>query len=302
MSQAIIQPLFPVYQSAADYLSKTGKPALWDPTLGFVKYWADPAAASASQTASTTYSFIVEGPDIPYIQTRPVLNSIAGFVNIPPAPAPSTYPAYVVPASNSTDAAGGPVNPDNFSSLADANSLVSSLSAAGVLTNGSVVDQPEGGVIYGSDGRRMYVVTGTSSNGQAISVTAELLIIAMNANGVGAPGNWVASGAQFQWVSNIAPTVPVTLPAYDVPVVPLLPGQYLTNGEPMSGAMGAVVVTPDPAPAPTPTPATGVVDLSPVTSAIASLSTTVTAQGAQLTAMQTQLSEISGVLQELLAK
>lgn len=232
-----VQPLFPnsTYASAADYTAKKQQLCPQCDSRFPLKTWEDPSALPG---ASGTYTIVVAGQTMPLAITATIQN--AGRVNFPTAP--PVYPPYSVPTTNATEN-GQPANPENLSTEADAQGLVASVVASGVALNVGyrlATGAEQGNIVDGTDGRKIWILTGNDSAGNQITDFVGVDIARMYEYGVGAPGTWsvnaisvngVATGiAELVWIETPHQTSGLISPAAGsapIPIVPLPPGATL---------------------------------------------------------------------------
>jgi hypothetical protein len=193
----------------------------WDATrLG--KSWFDSTVDTSNLANVANYLTIGQDPTgawavLPY--TMPV--SEAATVNIAGA---IVYPPYVVAPTGATRG-GSPLNPNYLSLEATAQALMTSLSGTGLFDDGATVVYPN---VYPPDEPRRswsFLLNGLALN-------AGLLLLAQNANGVGAPGHWNVTSAGPTWVADPLPPSGLddTRIPRPVPVRPLLPNEQLEPG------------------------------------------------------------------------
>jgi len=212
-----------------------------------VKSWIDPNPGSGP---NVTYQTLDSKSSIVNL-TIPV--SEASTLNLPGHP---DYPAYAPAKSAATFALSGIPIPFGVSTLSDAQALVKTFG----LTNAAIFDEmaafaSEGAISWpAGDPRRAYGITFASG---AVEEVARLLV-EQNANGVGAPGEWVKDAVgNWSWKSELASDTPTT-DTVPVPIVPLAPNEHIMPGNITTGGLPVIVVD-DPAPAPS---GSGSIDLS----------------------------------------
>ena len=171
--------------------------------------------------------------------------SEAATLNLPGHP---DYPVYAPPKSAATFALSGIPIYFGVSLLVDAQALAKTFG----LTGSSVFDElgawQAGAAINwpADDPRRAWGIK--FPNGAVEEVS--LLLAQRNANGVGAPGEWVADAAgNWSWKSELASETPTT-DVMAVPIAPLGPSERIMPGNITTGGVPVVIVD-DPAPAPT---------------------------------------------------
>ncbi len=140
---------------------------------------------------------------------------------------------YVVALPTDATRGGSVLNPIYLSLESDAQAFMIEFGGTSLLDEGATPVLP---AIYPPDEpRRLWdvLINGTPVNGRRPPAGA------MNANGVGAPGQWETSGGQPMWVA--APPAPTgsndTRPPRPMPVRSLLPNEKL-----QTGLMGVSVV------------------------------------------------------------
>ncbi len=223
--------LFSTY-TRASYLAAFGVQApAWDPTR-VRKTWFDSTVDISAPTNVAVYKIISMDQNGNWGIRQMVIPAIeAATVNLPGA---MTYPAYTV-APTQVTSGGSVVNPNYLSLEADARALMVSLGGT------NLVQETGNGVfpiIYpASEQRRIWDF---SING--IVVNAGTLLLAQNANGIGAPGHWDLSHGEPVWVPDPAPPTGEndTRPPRDMPVRDLLANEKL-----QAGLMGVSVVRTD---------------------------------------------------------
>lgn len=241
MTNPTVQSLFPLYSSAADYTAKTQKACPQaDPTMP-VKMWADPNVVPGVDEA---YTFVQFGQVTPYIVQRTIPWQQAIRVNFP-APVVH-YDPYVVPPTDATRE-GGPLTANLVCLESEAQALIAEMRAtvpdAGYRLATPVEAGPD--VVYGADGRKMWVLTADTEGLTGVFV-GELIQI-REESGVGAPGHWTiffASGmAQLKWVSTIGQNPqPMSGPSFPVPIVPIPAGSHLERGTNIGDPLTCVIV------------------------------------------------------------
>jgi len=214
------------------YLAAFGVQApAWDPSR-VRKTWFDSTVDISDPSNVAVYKIIAPDANGNWAERQMVIPaSEAATVNLPGA---VTYPPYTV-APTQTTSGGSAVNPNYLSLESDAQALMSALGGTGLLQETGNAVFP---IVYpASEPRRIWDF---SVNG--ILVNAGALLLAQNANGVGAPGHWDLSHGEPVWVPDPAPPSGLndTRPPRDVPVRDLLPNEKL---EP--GLMGVSVVRTD---------------------------------------------------------
>jgi hypothetical protein len=223
--------LFNTY-TRATYQAAFGVQApAWDPTR-LTKTWFDSTVDTSNPANIATYQIVGTDPSNNWViepLTMPAPE--AATVNLTGA---ITYPPYVVAPTDATRG-GSVLNPIYLSLESDAQAFMIEFGGTSLLDEGATPVLP---AIYPPDEpRRLWDVL---INGTPVNVGA--LLQDMNANGVGAPGQWETSGGQPMWVA--APPAPTgsndTRPPRPMPVRSLLPNEKL-----QTGLMGVSVVRTD---------------------------------------------------------
>jgi hypothetical protein len=234
--------LFTNYASRSAYMASTDNQAPpFNPALP-IKGWADPAPSGQP------YLMFDAAAPPAYTVELAVPAPAAGAVNLPGA---YNYPAYVsVPTVAEQQGPYGPLGPVPVGELcmqADAQTLANALAPLYPGATLTVVDNtPQGmvGVNYGTETRRMWgiAISGAGPYGSIVIDFAETLIVIQNADGVGAPGHWMAvsnygtpptmlpSWVQDQQVT-AAPANAVTLA---IPIRALLPNERFVSVTPVT--------------------------------------------------------------------
>ena len=223
--------LFRTY-TRASFLAEFGAQApAWDPSR-VRKTWFDSTVDTSDPSNVAVYKIIAQDQGGNWGLRQMVMPaSEAATVNLPGA---VTYPAYTV-APTQVTSGGSPVNPNYLSLDTDARALMAALGGSGLVQETGNAIFP---IVYpASEARRIwdFVVNG-------IVVNAGTLLLAQNANGVGAPGRWDTSKGDPAWVADpAAPTGENDMrPARDVPVRDLLGNEKF-----QAGLMGVSVVRTD---------------------------------------------------------
>jgi len=208
-----------------------------------VKSWVDPNPGP--------------GPTVSYTMLDPSYNLVtvtmaveeASTLNLPGHP---DYPVYAPAKSMATFAVSGLPIPFGVSNLADAQALVKIFG----LTDSAIFDEMaafagEGAINWpAGDPRRAYGITFTS--GAVEEVATQLA--QQNANGVGAPGEWIKDSAgNWSWKSELSSDT-ATTEIMPVPIVPLAANEHIDVGP-----FGPQIIVDDAAPA---GGSSGTVDLS----------------------------------------
>ncbi len=203
----------------------------WDPSR-VRKTWFDSTVDTSNPTNLAVYKMIAPDASGVWGFRQLVLPAIeAATVNLPGS---VTYPAYSV-APTQVTSGGSPVNPNFLSLEADARSLMTALGGTGLVQETGNAIFP---IVYpASEPRRIwdFFVNG-------VLVNAGTLLLAQNANGIGAPGRWDTSKGEPVWIP--APPPPTGVddmrPPREMPVRDLLPNEKL-----QTGLMGVSVVRTD---------------------------------------------------------
>lgn len=246
--------IFPDYPDRSTYQNVLGTQApVFDPSVGFIKEWQDPAAAALPPTAVMTYTKLNTDINNPALVTFTVPAGVAARVNLPGKPAYAKY--FIQP----TDATGSfmvgfsrqtvAVQPNTLSLKPQADALAA-------LVGATVVDRAIGNtfVTYNfpaDEPRREWMLT--YKNG--LTAFAGDLLAGQWANGIGAPGHWDTTGNVLAWVADPIPDG--TDKAYaklDIPKRPLNSDEKLVVVS--QGSLGAKAVAVQQGPDATP-PATG---------------------------------------------
>jgi hypothetical protein len=206
-----------------------------------VKSWVDP-----NPGAGPTVTYQVLDPNAKIISlTLPIAE--ASTLNLPGHP---SYPPYAPAKSAAVFALSNIPIPFGVSNLSDAQALVKTFG----LTDAAIFDEmasfaSEGAISWpAADARRSYGITFASG---AVEEVARLLA-QQNANGVGAPGEWVKDAAgNWSWRSELASDA-ATTGVMSVPIVPLTADEQI-----VVGPFGPMIVVNDTAPG-----AGGSIDLS----------------------------------------
>ena len=223
--------LFTSY-TRASYLAAFGVQApAWDPAR-VRKTWFDSTVDTSDPSNVAVYEIIAMDSGGNWGVRQMVIPAAeAAMVNLPGA---VTYPPYSV-APTQVTSGGSPVNPNYLSLEPDARALMATLGGTGLV-------QETGNAVFAivypaSEPRRIwdFVVGGALVN-------AGSLLLAQNANGIGAPGHWDLSKGEPVWVPDPAPPTGEndTRPPRDMPVRDLLPNEKL-----QAGLMGVSVVRTD---------------------------------------------------------
>jgi hypothetical protein len=223
--------LFPTY-TRESYLAAFGVQApAWDPSR-VRKTWFDSTVDTSDPANAAVYKIIaLDGTGNWGPRQMLMTATEAAKVNLPGS---VTYPAYAVAPAQVTSG-GSPVNPNYLSLEADARALLAALGGNGLVQESGNAIFP---IVYpASEPRRIwdFVVNGVLMNAGA-------LLLAQNANGVGAPGHWDTSRGDPAWVPDPAPPTGANdmRPPRDMPLRDLLPNEKL-----QPGLMGVSVVRTD---------------------------------------------------------
>jgi hypothetical protein len=214
------------------YLATFGVQApAWDPTR-VRKTWFDTTVDASDPSNVAVYRIIARDASGNWGLKQMVMPaSEAATVNLP---GEVTYPPYLV-APTQVTSGGSLVNPNYLSLESDARALMAKLGGSGLVQETGNAIFP---IVYpASDPRRIWDF---EVNGNLVNAGA--LLLAQNANGVGAPGSWDASKGDPVWIP--APEPPSgandTRPPRDMPVRDLLSNEKL-----QPGLMGVSVVRMD---------------------------------------------------------
>lgn len=196
--------IFPDYPDRATYQNVLGVQApIFDPSVGFIKEWFDPAAAALPATAVMTYTKFNGDLTNPALVTFTVLAGAAAKVNLPGKPA---YAKYFIQPTDATGTfiAGGltqtvAVQPNTLSMEAQAVAL-------GTIVGAVVTDRAASNsfVTYNfpaDELRREWILTYANAS----TAFAGDLIASQNAAGIGAPGHWDTTGNVLNWVVDPIP-------------------------------------------------------------------------------------------------
>ncbi len=214
------------------YLAAFGVQApAWDPSR-VRKTWFDSTVDTSDPSNVAVYKvFAADANGVWGFRQMVMPAWEAATVNLPGA---VTYPPYTV-APTQVTSGGSPVNPNYLSLESDARALMAALGGSGLVqeTGNSVFP-----IVYPAlEPRRIwdFVVNG-------VLVNAGTLLLAQNANGIGAPGKWDTSKGEPVWIP--APPPPTGAddmrPAREMPVRDLLPNEKL-----QPGLMGVSVIRTD---------------------------------------------------------
>ena len=199
-----------------------------------VKSWVDPNPGT--------------GPTVTYQVLDPNANIISLTLSIAEAstlnlPGHPDYPPYAPAKSAAVFALSNLPIPFGVSNLSDAQALVTTFG----LTDAAIFDEmssfaSEGAITWPvDDPRRAWGITFSSG---AVEEVARLLE-EQNANGVGAPGEWVKDAVgNWNWQSELASDTATTA-IMAVPIVPLTADEQI-----VVGPFGPEIVVNDPAPTP----------------------------------------------------
>jgi hypothetical protein len=223
--------LFATY-TRESYLAAFGVQApAWDPSR-VRKTWFDSTVDTSDPQNVALYKvFSADSNGVWGIRQLMIPASEAATVNLPGA---LTYPAYAV-APTQVTSGGSPVNPNYLSLQSDALALMAQVAGSGLV-------QENGNSIFpiaypASESRRIwdFVVNG-------FVVNAGALLLAQNANGMGAPGHWDSSQGEPVWVPDPAPPTGVndTRAPREMPVRDLAANEKL-----LPGLMGVSVIRTD---------------------------------------------------------
>jgi hypothetical protein len=214
------------------YLAAFGVQApAWDPSR-VRKTWFDSTVDTSDPANVAIYKIVAQDPSGAWVLHQMVIPATeAATVNLPGAVA---YPPYTV-APTQVTSGGYTINPNYLSLEADARALMAQLGGSGFV-------QETGNAIFpivfpASEPRRIwdFVVNGAEVNAGA-------LLLARNANGIGAPGHWDTSHGEPIWISDPAPPTGAndTRPVCPMPVRDLHPNEKF-----QTGLMGVSVVRTD---------------------------------------------------------
>ncbi len=203
----------------------------WDPAR-VTKIWFDSTVDTANPIKVVTYQTIALDQNHQWsVIPLTVQVGEAATVNLPGL---LVYPPYIVMPTEATRG-GSVINPIYLSMELDARALMTIFGATGLSNEGATPQFP---VIYPPDEpRRMWDIV---FKGAAINVGA--LQVSLNANGVGAPGQWDTSGSEPIWVP--APPAPTglndTRPERPMPIRNLLANEKI-----QPGLMGVSIIRTD---------------------------------------------------------
>jgi hypothetical protein len=237
MSQPVSQPVIPAQPNRPYYgvselaLFKTYTRDSYRAAFGVeappfnpdrvIKTWFDSTADTSQPENVTLYNIAARGSDGQWGVRQLVIPSAeAVAVNLPGA---VKYPTYIVPPTQATR--GGSIISAIYMSLeGEARELMADIGGTGIHDE-ILASFP---TIYpANEPRRVWLITFKGS-----SVNAGLLLLAKNANGVGAPGQWDLSGAEPVWVPD--PPAPTgegdSRPPRPLPIRPLLPNERFHQG------------------------------------------------------------------------
>jgi hypothetical protein len=229
--------LFQTYTRAA-FLSAFGAAAPnWNPSLP-PKYWFDTSGETP------VYDVIDQDGNMASIGNITLTGAQAASVNIPGV---TPYPAYMV-ASTPATVNGVGVNPNYLSLESDAQNMQNILAAALGVSPASIPVEdgsPTGIFQYtpNGDARRMWNVM---VGGEGLNVG--LLMLNMNSEGIGAPGQWtgaVSNPASILWVAAPLPADGITTGVSNSPPVPVPVRALLPNEEFTSTLMSAQITRTD---------------------------------------------------------
>lgn len=217
------------YGDRTAYLVATGKQAPpFDPSKP-IRLWVDPGVAveqffngNAGSPAFVPQTFSPGELDAPNLTGAP------------------TYPVYTPAATKATWMGGAPLPAQYLCSQSDAQLVATAV--GGTLANG-VDTYRRLGVLFGldtSDPRQPWVISvdGTTQ-------FAGPMVVAMYANGIGAPGSFVKdpTSGTWNWISTHIPDGNDGLqhPTLGLPVVPLATGFMLTSDPALTGAPASLI-------------------------------------------------------------
>jgi hypothetical protein len=199
-----------------------------------VKSWVDPNPGAGP---TVTYQMLDAQSNIVSVTLS---IGEASTLNLPGHP---DYPPYAPAKSAAVFALSNIPIPFGVSNLSDAQALVKTFG----LTDAAIFDEmaafaSEGAISWPADDpRRAYGITFASG---AVEEVARLLA-EQNANGVGAPGEWVKdSSGNWSWKSELPSDTPTTA-IMPVPIVPLTANEHI-----VVGPFGPMIAVEDPTPAP----------------------------------------------------
>lgn len=238
--------IFPVYPDRPTYQNVLGTQApIFDPTIGAIKLWQDPAAATQPANAVMTYTKFNGSNTNPVLVTFTIPAAQAARVNLPGKP---TYAKYFI---TPTDASGSYVLAGASFTVAvqpDTLSLQPQATALAALVGAAVSDRSAGNTFVkynwpADEPRREWILTYKDG----LTAFAGDLINSMNQAGIGAPGHWDTTGGHLAWVVDPIPDgTDKTYPVLDVPKRPLAANETLVLVQ--EGGLGfsqVVVQTPD---------------------------------------------------------
>jgi hypothetical protein len=222
--------LFTTYTRATYFTAFGVQAPAWDPSR-VTKTWFDSTVDTSSAANVALYNIVsVDSTGTWGLAQMLIPATEAASVNLPGS---VTYPQYTI-APTATSSGGALVDAVNLSLEADAQALMTSLGGNSLVAETGNAVFP---ILYPPDEPRRiwdFDVNGNLCN-------AGTLLAAMNANGVGAPGDWQNTPTGPVWVSEPAPTgLDDTRPARPMPVRDLLPNEVF-----QTGLMGVGIVRTD---------------------------------------------------------
>lgn len=241
--------LFPTIPDRSTYQQITGTQApIFDPAIGFIKQWYDPAAAAQPPTALMTYTIFNGDQAKPAMVPLVLTAAVAGRVNMPGKP---TYAKYFIQPTDAT--ATFHIGSNVFPATIQPNtlSLRSQADALAALVGGTVEDAESRSAFQidtwpADEPRRPWLVVYKDG---AYAYAGDL-IADQNKAGIGAPGHWDTKDGHLAWV--VDPIPDGTDKAYKNMAVPKRP---LADDETLQlvaiggiGFQSVMVHTPDPVP------------------------------------------------------
>lgn len=201
--------LFPTIPDRATYQQVTGVQApIFDPAIGFVKLWSDPAASAVPPTALMTYTIFNGDQANPAMIPLVLSAAVAAKVNMPGRPGYAKY--FVQPtAATAVFKIGGntfpaTIQPNTLSLKAQADALAALV--------GGVVEDAESRSVFQIDTwpadepRRPWIVVYKDDTPSTPNwAYAGDLIADQNKAGIGAPGHWDTTGGHLAWVVDPIP-------------------------------------------------------------------------------------------------
>lgn len=196
--------IFPSFGDRSAYQNATGTQApIFDPSIGAIKNWADPAAASLPATALMTYTKFNGDQTNPALVPFTVPAGAAARVNLPGKPAYAKY--FIQPTDATAVFSAGiftqpvTVQPSTLSLKIQADALAALVGAtvedAENRTHTVIDTWPA------DEPRRPWIVVykDDSPSSPSWSYAGDLIADQYKA-GIGAPGHWDTTGGKLAWV------------------------------------------------------------------------------------------------------